>query len=110
MVSGLKTQTSNGILFLSKNALARDFAKLRTPLHPLSRKVNRQLSEAATNYHYFDLTDSFCNQQGCQRVTEDGYVVIFDESHLSEKGAKFVANNIADKAWLGSVLKYQKGG
>ena len=108
LVSGLKNQINNGIWFLSKNAFARDVDKLRTPLDQQSAKVNERLLQAAVDYRYFDLVNGFCNAQGCQRVTEDGYVIVFDQSHLSEKGAKHVASNIAQEAWLKALLEHRK--
>lgn len=109
MVAGLKNQSNNGIWFLSKNAFSRNVDKLRTPLEPQSAKVNAKLLQAANDYQYFDLTNGFCNQQGCQRVTKDRYVIVFDQSHLSEKGAKFVAANIAEETWLKGLLEFRKG-
>lgn len=110
LVSGLKNQVNNGIWFLSQHAFSRDIDKLRTPLHPRAAKVNNALMQASKDHRYFDLTGSFCNQQGCQRVTEDGYVIVFDDAHLSEKGAKFVAANITGEAWLKNLLEFRKDG
>ena len=108
LVSGLKNQVNNGMWFLSKNAFARDIDKLRTPLDPQSAKVNARLVQAADDYEYFDLTQSFCNKQGCQRVTAEGYVIIFDQSHFSEKGAELVAANISASAWLKDLLEHRR--
>ncbi len=110
LASGLKTQINNGIWFLSQHAFSRNIDKLRTPLHPRTVKINAELRKVAEDYQYFDLTGSFCNQQGCQRVTEDGFVIIFDDSHFSEKGAKFIAKRVAGEAWLESVLEFRKDG
>jgi len=100
MVLGLNVQQSNGILFLSKHAFSPQIDKLRTPPHPQAIAFNNILKRYADDYYYFDLLDLFCNDDGCQRVTKDGYVVIFDESHLSEKGASFVAKRVKQRAWF----------
>ena len=104
MVVGLKVQINNGIWFVSKNAFKPNVHKLRTPPHPKALKLNRKLKEQAADYAYFDLLDLFCNEQGCQRVTKEGYAIVFDDSHLSESGAKFLAQNMRQQEWFNSLL------
>ena len=104
MVLGLKDQQSNGIWFLNKHSFSAQIHKIRTPLNAHAESVNQRLKKSANDYYYFDLVDLFCNQQGCQRVTEDGYVIIFDGSHLSENGAEFVAKNLSQTDWYKSLL------
>ena len=100
LVSGLKDQVSNGIWFINKHAFAPGVHTLRTPASPHVLHVNRRLQASAQNYVYFDLLDRFCNEEGCQRVTQDGYAIIFDQSHFSEWGARFVGQKITDTDWF----------
>ena len=108
MVLGLKDQQSNGIWFLNKHSFSAQIHKIRTPLNAHAQAVNQLLKKSADDYHYFDLVDLFCDQRGCQRVTEDGYVIIFDGSHLSENGADFVAKNLPQTDWYKSLLSRKK--
>ena len=100
MVLGLKNQESNGIRFLSKHSLSAQIHKIRTPLHPHAGTINRLLQQNAAHYRYFDLVDRFCNTQGCQRVTEQGYVIVFDDAHFSEQGARFVGQGVDQAPWF----------
>ncbi len=105
MVLGLKVQSNNGIWFLNKHAFSPNVHKLRTPPHPKTGNINHVLKNAAKSYRYFDLLDRFCNAQGCQRVTKEGYAIIFDDSHLSENGAKFLARDIQRSYWFKHLLE-----
>ncbi|RBP51112.1 acyltransferase family protein [Arenicella xantha] len=105
MVLGLKVQRDNGIVFLSKHAFSPQVHTLRTLPHPKTVEINDVLKSQANDYIYFDLLDGFCNEQGCQRVTKDGYAIIFDESHLSENGAKLLAQNIHTTDWFKHLLE-----
>ncbi len=107
-VLGLKVQQSNGIYFLSKHAFEPNISKLRTPPNPQALHVNRQLkqrAQASGNFTYFDLMNLFCNQQGCQRVTKDGYVIVFDATHFSEQGAHFAAQKLKQQDWYKTLLQ-----
>lgn len=104
MVLGSKVQINNGIHFVSRHVFTPQSHELRTPPHPKTVEINTQLKELADDYIYFDLLDRFCNTLGCQRLTKDGYVIIFDENHLSESGAKFLAQDIHDTDWFQHLL------
>jgi len=107
MVLGLKVQQNNGIWFLSKHAFSPQVHQLRTPPHPQALTINNVLKKKAVEYEYFDLLDLFCNASGCQRVTKEGYVIIFDDSHLSENGAKYLARKIGNKNWYSNFLLFK---
>jgi len=101
-ILGSKVQFGNGIRYLSKNAFLPNIHKLRVRPHPNTIKLNRQLRAQAQeqDYEYFDLLNLFCNKAGCQRITKDGYAIVFDETHLSENGAKFLAKNMRETEWF----------
>lgn len=105
MVLGVKVQISNGIWFLTKHSFSAQVHQMRTPLHPNTANINHLLRTAGDNYDYFDLTQLFCNQEGCLRVTPEGYVIIFDDSHLSEKGAEFIARGIESASWYPRLVQ-----
>jgi len=102
-VLGLKVQQSDGIRFLSKHAFTPQVDKLRTPINPKARRINQTLKRQANNHDYFDLLDLFCNKQGCQRITKERYAIIFDGTHFSEHGARFVAKNLKDQPWFNEL-------
>lgn len=105
MVLGSKTQMNNGIWFLHKNAFSPQGHLLRTPPNPKTAVINNILRKSADSYTYFDLLDLFCDQQGCQRLTKDGFAIIFDDSHVSEQGAKFLAQNVKTTDWFKQLKK-----
>lgn len=105
LVLGSKVQSSNGMWFLNNHAFDINVHELRTPLHPKSLHINRVLSDSAEDYLYFDLVDLFCNDDGCQRITKEGFIIIFDESHLSEQGANFLADKVKTTPWYQSLLR-----
>jgi len=107
LVLGLKNQISNGIQFQNKHAFSPNAHTLRTPPHPKVDIINQLLKDSAKDYTYFDLLDLFCDEQGCQRITKEGYAIIFDGSHLSENGAEFLANGVKESAWLKSLLEHK---
>lgn len=102
-VLGLKVQQSDGIRFLSKHAFSPQVDKLRTPLNPKARRINQILKRQASNYDYFDLLGLFCNEQGCQRITKERYAIIFDGTHFSEHGARFVAAKLKYQPWFSEL-------
>ncbi len=104
MVLGLKNQTSDGIWFLNKHSLSPGIEKIRTPMHPQAATLNQMLRSKQEGYIYFDLLDRFCGAVGCQRVTEEGYVIVFDQAHLSEQGAKFIGRKVAETSWYKLLL------
>ena len=99
MVLGLKNQTSDGIWFLNKHSLSPGIDKIRTPMDPHAATINQKLRSRQNGYIYFDLLPHFCDGQGCQRVTEDGYVIVFDQAHLSEQGARFIGQQAGGASW-----------
>jgi len=106
-VLGLNVQSNNGIWFVSKHAFSPQADALRTPPHPNTAVINTQLQTQASIYDYFDLLDLFCNASGCQRVTEEGYAIIFDDSHFSENGAKLLAQRMKETDWYKELLSYK---
>ena len=105
LLSGLKSQTSNGIHFLTKHAFSAQNHKIRTPPHPNTLAMNRAMQQIKGDFIYFDLMDQFCDPAGCQRVTDDGYLIIFDESHLSPYGAKFVGSGVSEAPWFTQIVE-----
>lgn len=108
MVLGLKVQRSDGIWFLSKHAFKPQVDKLRTTPHPKALKINQMLEKQADGYDYFDMLNLFCNSDGCQRVTKDGFAIVFDTTHFSENGARFAAQNVKNTGWYRSLLEKSK--
>jgi len=108
-VLGLKVQQNDGIWFLSKHAFKPQVEKLRTSPHPHALGLNKLLESRAENYDYFDMLNLFCNAEGCQRVTKDRYVIIFDSTHFSEKGADFAAKRLKQQDWYQSLIALPSG-
>lgn len=101
MVLGLKNQNSDGIWFLNKHIFKPNIADIKTPMNAQAATVNQVLSSRQNNdYTYFDLLDLFCEAGQCQRVTDDGYVIIFDQAHLSKHGAKMLGMRARNSHWF----------
>lgn len=108
LVSGVKDQISNGMLFFTKNISSPRIDKLRTPAHPNTLVMNHAMRNLEGDFVYFDLLDQFCGSEGCQRVTKGGHVIIFDGSHMSPQGAKFVGQNLDKTEWFNVLIEAGK--
>jgi SGNH domain-containing protein len=104
-VLGLKNQYPDGIKFLVKHVFTRHNYKIRTPPHRNVAAIDRRIKALHAEFEYFTLLDSFCNESGCQRITKDGYLIIFDGSHLTPHGAKLLGKNLHQTDWYNSILK-----
>lgn len=100
LILGQKDQQSDGMAFLAKMALKPNLHKIRTPLNANAKEINSLLLRYAKDYRYVDLVSQFCSAQGCQRVTDDGYLIIFDGNHLSQQGAKFIGQRLLQDSWF----------
>ena len=100
LVLGQKDQQSNGMVFFAKMAFKPNLHKIRTPINDNAKQVNALLMQQAKEYEYVDLLGQFCGTQGCQRVTDDGHLIIFDGTHLTQQGAKFVGQRLLKEPWF----------
>jgi len=107
-VQGVKNQQSDGIAFLAKHSFSPRLHKIRTPVNPQTTVMNNQLQRRAKDYAYFDLLNQFCNELGCQRVTSEGYLIIFDGAHMTPQGASLVGNKLQHEPWFQSMLNTRK--
>jgi len=108
LVLGQKDQQSDGMAFLAKMAFTPNLHRIRTPLNANAEVINGMLAKRAKdNYQYLDLVNQFCDQQGCQRVTDDGHLIIFDGTHLSQQGAKFIGQKLIRDPWFKELTATQ---
>jgi len=103
MVLGMKVQRYEGVHLLANHPLSQ-LKKMRTQVSPSTVYHNQILRNFAKNYVYFDLLDQFCNEEGCLRVTEDGYLTVFDAVHMTPQGAAYVGRNFEQLAWFKQIL------
>ena len=104
-VLGLKNQYPDGIKFLVKHVFAPNNHKIRTPPHENVAIINNRIKNLNAEFEYFSLLEGFCNESGCQRITKEGYLIIFDGSHLTPHGAKMLGKNLGQTEWFKSLLK-----
>lgn len=104
-ILGQKTQQFDGMAFLAKMAFKPNLHKIKTPLNDSALRINDLLKKHAKRYEYIDLLPQFCSLEGCQRVTRDGHLIIFDGTHLSEQGARHVGRNLALEPWFKELLQ-----
>ena len=107
LVLGLKDQETDGMRFLHKHSFSAQIHQLRTPLHLKATVINNRVKAQSKSYFYIDLLELFCNDAGCQRATPEGYIIIFDNVHLSERGAEFVAQKFESVTWYSRLLYKQ---
>lgn len=103
-VAGIKDQPTNGIYFLTKNVYAPQIDKLRTPVPRNVYFMNRAMQRMPGTFTFFTLLDQFCEAEECQRVTPDRHIIIFDQSHMSPAGARFVGEKLPSVAWVKELL------
>ena len=103
-VLGLKNQHPDGIKFLFKHVFTRNNHKIRTLPHKNVAIINHHIKKVQAEFEYFDLLDLFCNDSGCKRITEDGYLVIFDGTHLTPYGAQLLGERVHQTEWFQSLL------
>jgi hypothetical protein len=104
-VLGLKNQYPDGIKFLIQHVFTRHNHDIRTPPHRNVATINRRIKVLDADFEYFSLLDMFCNESGCQRITKEGYLIIFDGSHLTPYGAKLLGKNLSQALWFQSLLQ-----
>ena len=102
-VVGRKDQTVNGIKFNARFAYRRSADRVRTPVASLAQNYNNQISRLKEDFIFIDLLDFFCDDTGCQRVTEEGYLIIYDKTHFSPRGARLVGDEASNSEWMKSL-------
>lgn len=106
MVVAIKSQTPDGTHFINKHVFTPNNHLLRTPPHPLGPYINRRIHKLDGDFQVINFLENFCNKSGCQRITEDGYLIIFDGSHVTSQGASFIAQKItSDTHWFAQLFK-----
>lgn len=107
MVLGQKVQQFHGVKLLSGYSL-QILKQMRVPLDPHVAVNNQNIRDARKAYHYFDLTDQFCNQLGCRQMTDEGFLIVYDIAHLTPEGAAYVGRNFVQQAWFKKILGLKK--
>ncbi len=103
-VVGRKDQSVNGIKFNAKFAYRKSAHRLRTPVAKSAKKYNAEIDQLSEDFLFVDVLDSFCDENGYQRVTDQGYLIIYDNNHLSPRGAKFIGDQVKESPWMNSLL------
>ena len=104
LVLGLKNQHPDGLKFLAKHVFTPENHKIRTFPHENVQVMNPEIQMLDADFEYFDLLENFCNETGCQRITREGHLIIFDGSHLTPYGAKLIGKNLKHTDWYQSIL------
>lgn len=103
-LQGLKVHQVDGIAFFAKKAFQMNNHKIKVKMNPVGLIRNKQLKAIDADFTYFDFLPILCDKEGCQRITKDGDLIIFDGTHLTPAGAKFIGSRIPEQSW------YQKFG
>ncbi len=107
-IIGPKSQAINGFEYLSRNARRSDIYSIVTPYRSWTVQANAKLEEAAktAGVEFYNPLSLFCHADGCPLTTPSGDLIFYDQSHLTEAGAKFIATKFKDM-WSVKLLKTQ---
>ncbi|MFT4630197.1 MAG: peptidoglycan/LPS O-acetylase OafA/YrhL [Dinoroseobacter sp.] len=103
-VQGLKVHLVDGIAFFAKNAFENNNHHIRVQMNPVSLSQNHQLNKIEGDFQYFDFLPMLCDEKGCQRITENGDLIIFDGTHLTPAGTKFIGEKIPSQDWYQELI------
>jgi hypothetical protein len=103
-VQGLKVHLVDGIAFFAKNAFENNNHNIRVQMNPVSLSQNHQLNRIEGDFQYFDFLPMLCDAKGCQRITENGDLIIFDGTHLTPAGTKFIGEKIPSQDWYQELI------
>ncbi|NND82210.1 MAG: acyltransferase [Gammaproteobacteria bacterium] len=101
-----KSQISDGMSFLAQHAYDPNIKNIRTPLHPNTEHINTLLRSASDQdgFELISLLPNFCDNSGCQRVTDNGDLMIFDGVHLTQAGARYIGKQLVQQVWYQNLL------
>lgn len=103
-VQGLKVHLVDGIAFFAKNAFENNNHQIRVAMNPVSLEQNHQLKRIEGDFKYFDFLPMLCDEKGCQRITKSGDLIIFDGTHLTPVGTKFIGEKIPSQDWYQELI------
>jgi peptidoglycan/LPS O-acetylase OafA/YrhL len=103
-VMGSKIQPQSGIWYLEQGitGLAASHHAKRNAAQEI-RGINRRLAAAFPD-RYLDLQDVICTADACDVFTDSGYPILFDESHLTAQGARYIATRVPFYRLIGTRL------
>ena len=107
-VQGLKVHLVDGIAFFAKKAFQNNNHQIRVKMNPVGVEQNHQLKRIEGDYQYFDFLPMLCDDKGCQRITEDGDLIIFDGTHLTPAGTKFIGEKIPSQDWYKELISIKQ--
>lgn len=102
-IVGAKNQTMDGVKFNAKYAFHKSIHNIRTPVNKIAIERNIKIKKCKSDFLFINLLDYFCTDNQCQRVTNQGHIIIYDTSHLSPEGAKYIAARASSSIWLSSL-------
>ncbi len=103
-VQGLKVHLVDGVAFFAKNAFEKNSHQIRVMMNPVSLHQNHQLKRIEGEFTYFDFLPMLCDEKDCQRITENGDLIIFDGTHLTPVGNKFIGAKIPSQDWYQELI------
>jgi peptidoglycan/LPS O-acetylase OafA/YrhL len=104
-VVGRKDQSVNGVKFNAQFAFRRSAHRLRTLVGKAAERKNAKIAGLESDFIFINLLEHFCDDTGCQRVTDEGYLIIYDKTHLSPMGARMIGLRATESAWMKALLR-----
>jgi len=108
-VVGNKTLSMSGVNFLAKYSLRKTIHKIRTPVTKMTKRLNKKIKGLNSDFLFINLLDAFCNETGCTRTSNNGYLIIYDYSHLTPYGARYIGHKVTRSEWMNSLANARKG-
>ncbi len=108
VIVGKKHQSMSGIKFISKYALRISSEKIYTARNIITDKLNREIKKLNSDFLFINFLDYFCNNSDCQRVTDSGKLIIYDNAHFSPEGAKYIGLKVNGSNWMNSLKSHMR--
>jgi peptidoglycan/LPS O-acetylase OafA/YrhL len=98
---GQKQQTFHGTRLFHRQyqIFEKKLQKRSQPVFVQSNEINNKLKKYSNGYYVLDFNESICGIEECIFVDENDYIIINDRTHLSPKGAEYMAK------WLDNQKK-----
>ena len=99
-VIGLKQQSVDGVKFIARQALRTQSIELGSSMENHSTVINAKIQNIEADFLYIDLLNYFCDDSTCRRLTDNGELIIYDKSHFSPHGARYIGLKAHGAEWM----------
>lgn len=95
IVVGKKILNAEGLTVYAKHSKNISDASLK--LSGESFLINSQIAKIDADFLFINIADYFCKGDDCKVANDNGYVYVYDSTHLTPKGAETIGNKLKNK-------------